>query len=146
MCIRDRSVTSITQDLNNDLWVTGNKGLSKLDLSNNTFINFNKNDGLLSEKFNYNSVFNDKNILYFGGLNGVNYFNPNKIIYNEELPTVFLEGLKLSNESISIGNNSPLKVALNEIKEVVLNHNQSFFSIEYVGLSLIHISEPTRPY
>ena len=129
------SVTSITQDLNNDLWVTGNKGLSKLDLSNNTFINFNKNDGLLSEKFNYNSVFNDKNILYFGGLNGVNYFNPNKIIYNEELPTIFLEGLKLSNESISIGNNSPLKVALNEIKEVVLNHNQSFFSIEYVGIN-----------
>jgi signal transduction histidine kinase/DNA-binding response OmpR family regulator/ligand-binding sensor domain-containing protein len=129
------SVTSITQDLNNDLWVTGNKGLSKLDLSDNTFKNFNKNDGLLSEKFNYNSVYNDNEILYFGGLNGVNYFNPNQIIYNEELPIIFLEDLMLSNESISIGSNSPLKIALNETKELVLNHNQSFFSIEYVGIN-----------
>ncbi|MCH1547796.1 MAG: response regulator, partial [Flavobacteriaceae bacterium] len=129
------SVTSITQDLNNDLWITGNKGLSKLDLSDNTFKNFNKNDGLLSEKFNYNSVYNDNEILYFGGLNGVNYFNPNQIIYNEELPIIFLEDLMLSNESISIGSNSPLKIALNETKELVLNHNQSFFSIEYVGIN-----------
>ena len=65
----------------------------------------------------------------------MNYFNPNQIIYNEELPIIFLEDLMLSNESISIGSNSPLKIALNETKELVLNHNQSFFSIEYVGIN-----------
>ena len=39
------SVSSITQDKNGDIWISGNKGLSKLDLSQKQFINFNKNSG-----------------------------------------------------------------------------------------------------
>ena len=130
------SVSSITQDKNGDLWISGNKGLSKLDLSQKQFINFNKNDGLLSNKFNYNSVYRDSEILYFGGLNGINFFDPNKIKYNQELPLVFLKNLKLSNELATIDTpDSPLKIALNVSKELTLSHDQSFFSIEYVGVN-----------
>lgn len=130
------SVSSITQDKNGDIWISGNKGLSKLDLSQKQFINFNKNDGLLSNKFNYNSVYRDSEILYFGGLNGINFFDPNKIKYNQELPLVFLKNLKLSNELATIDTpDSPLKTALNVSKELTLSHDQSFFSIEYVGVN-----------
>ncbi len=130
------SVSSITQDKNGDIWISGNKGLSKLDVSQNLFINFNKNDGLLSNKFNYNSVYRDSEILYFGGLNGINFFDPNEIKYNKELPLVFLENLKLSNELVTVNTaESPLKTALSVSKELTLSHDQSFFSIEYVGVS-----------
>ncbi|CAI8296176.1 MAG: Sensor histidine kinase TodS [Flavobacteriaceae bacterium] len=130
------SVSSITQDKNGDIWISGNKGLSKLDLSQKQFTNFNKNDGLLSNKFNYNSVYGDSEILYFGGLNGINFFDPNKIKYNQELPLVFLKNLKLSNELATIDTpDSPLKIALNVSKELTLSHDQSFFSIEYVGVN-----------
>ena len=130
------SVSSITQDKNGDIWISGNKGLSKLDLSQKQFTNFNKNDGLLSNKFNYNSVYRDSEILYFGGLNGINFFDPNKIKYNQELPLVFLKNLKLSNELATIDTpDSPLKIALNVSKELTLSHDQSFFSIEYVGVN-----------
>jgi len=130
------SVSSITQDKNGDMWISGNKGLSKLDVSQNLFINFNKNDGLLSNKFNYNSVYRDSEKLYFGGVNGINFFDPNKIKYNKELPLVFLENLKLSNELVTVNTaDSPLKTALSVSEELTLSHDQSFFSIEYVGVS-----------
>tara|TARA_B110000261_G_scaffold49160_1_gene58060 strand:- start:1399 stop:5526 length:4128 start_codon:yes stop_codon:yes gene_type:complete len=130
------SVSSITQDENKNIWISGNKGLTKFDSDKNLFDNFNKDDGLLSNKFNYNSVFRDSQILYFGGLNGINYFNPNEIKYNEELPLVYLKDLKLSNELVTINTaESPLKKALNRTDKLTLNHNQSFFSIEYVGVN-----------
>ena len=130
------SISSITQDQNGHLWISGNKGLTKYDPYKNLFSNFNKDDGLSSNKFNYNSVFRDNELLYFGGLNGVNYFNPDKIQYNEELPLVYLKDLKLSNELVSIDDlKSPLKKPLSTTDKLTLSHKQSFFSIEYVGVN-----------
>ena len=130
------SISSIAQDQNGHLWISGNKGLTKYDPYKNLFYNFNKDDGLSSNKFNYNSVFTDNELLYFGGLNGLNYFNPDKIQYNEELPLVYLKDLKLSNELVAIGDlKSPLQKSLSTTDKLTLNHNQSFFSIEYVGVN-----------
>ena len=130
------SISSIAQDQNGHLWISGNKGLTKYDPYKNLFYNFNKDDGLSSNRFNYNSVFTDNELLYFGGLNGLNYFNPNKIQYNEELPLVYLKDLKLSNELVTIGDlKSPLQKSLSTTDKLTLSHNQSFFSIEYVGVN-----------
>ncbi|MDA9573122.1 response regulator, partial [Flavobacteriaceae bacterium] len=130
------SISSIAQDQNRHLWISGNKGLTKYDPYKNLFYNFNKDDGLSSNKFNYNSVFTDNELLYFGGLNGLNYFNPDKIQYNEELPLVYLKDLKLSNELVTIGDlKSPLQKSLSTTDKLTLSHNQSFFSIEYVGVN-----------
>ena len=130
------SISSIIQDKNGDIWISGNKGLTKFNPNENLFTNFNKDDGLSSNKFNYNSVFKDADLLYFGGLNGVNYFNPDNIQYNEELPQVYLKDLKLANELVSTDeSNSPLEKSLSMTDKLTLNHNQSFFSIEYVGVN-----------
>ena len=130
------SISSITQDKNGNIWISGNKGLTKFNPTENHFTNFNKEDGLSSNKFNYNSVFQDAELLYFGGLNGVNYFNPENIQYNEELPQVYLKDLKLANELVLIDDiKSPLKKSLSTTDKLTLNYNQSFFSIEYVGIN-----------
>ena len=130
------SISSITQDKNENIWISGNKGLTKFNPTENLFTNFNKEDGLSSNKFNYNSVFQDAELLYFGGLNGVNYFNPENIQYNEELPQIYLKDLKLANELVLIDDiKSPLKKSLSTTDKLTLNYNQSFFSIEYVGVN-----------
>ena len=130
------SISSITQDKNGNIWISGNKGLTKFNPTEKLFTNFNKEDGLSSNKFNYNSVFQDAELLYFGGLNGVNYFNPENIQYNEELPQIYLKDLKLANELVLIDDiKSPLKKSLSTTEKLTLNYNQSFFSIEYVGVN-----------
>ena len=131
------TISSISQGINGSLWIGGNKGLSKLDIEKNTFTNFNKKDGLLSNSFNYNAVFRDiDNVLYFGNLKGINYFNPEKIIYNQEKTKVYLSNFKISNEVITPETkNSPLIDVISKTKEIVLNHYQSNFTFEYVGVN-----------
>ncbi|MFB1041023.1 MAG: triple tyrosine motif-containing protein, partial [Polaribacter sp.] len=131
------TISSISQGINGSLWIGGNKGLSKLDIEKNTFTNFNKKDGLLSNSFNYNAVFRDiDNVLYFGNLKGINYFNPDKIIYNQEKTKVYLSNFKISNEVITPETkNSPLINVISKTKEIVLNHYQSSFTFEYVGVN-----------
>jgi signal transduction histidine kinase/DNA-binding response OmpR family regulator len=57
------------------------------------------------------------------------------------LPQIALTGFSIFNESVSIGKNSPLKENIAVAEEIVLDHWQYDFSIEYAGL---HFSDPTK--
>jgi len=61
------------------LWLSTNTGIFEFDKKNETFRNFNKKDGLQNSEFNLGALFKDNDTLYFGGVNGVNYFNPDDI-------------------------------------------------------------------
>ena len=132
-----QTVASISQDTSGTLWIGGNTGLSKLNLNNNSFTNFNKKDGLLSNDFNYNAVYKStNNVLYFGNSKGINYFNPDKIVYNKEKPLVYLTDLKIANVVVNPKTkNSPLKKVITKSTEITLDHNQSSFSLGYVGIN-----------
>ncbi|MDA8763784.1 response regulator [Flavobacteriaceae bacterium] len=131
------TVFSITEDEAGSIWIGGDNGLSKLDVKQNIFNNFNKDDGLLSNNFNYNSVYKSpSNVLYFGNTKGINYFNPDKIIKNKETPTVYFTDLKLEGDLVKTSSpNSPLKKVFAQSKEITLNNDQSQFSIGFVGIS-----------
>ncbi len=72
-------VYNILEDDNNMLWLSTNDGIFRFDKSDETFVNFNIQNGLQSSEFNLGAVYNDNNILYFGGVKGVNYFSPKDI-------------------------------------------------------------------
>ena len=73
---------------------------------------------------------------FFGNPKGINYFNPDKILYNKEKPIVYLSNLKISNELIQPEKeNSPLKKIISKTKELVLTHQQNTFSLEYFGIN-----------
>ena len=131
------TVFSLTEDHRGAIWIGGNKGLTKLNTERNTFINFSKKDGLLSNSFNYNAVYKDvNNVLYFGSSRGINYFNPDEINYNQEKPIVYLSNLMIFNDLIKPDNDqSPLKEVISKTKELVLNHSQRVFTIDYVGIN-----------
>ena len=132
-----KTVFSISEDNNKFLWIAGNKGLSKFNSRENSFTNFNKKDGLLSNRFNYNATYKeDNNVLYFGNSKGINYFNPEKIIYNKEKPLVYLANLKISDEIIEPFKESKLlKTVISKTKELTLKHQQSNFTIDYFGIN-----------
>ncbi|MFP9100208.1 two-component regulator propeller domain-containing protein [Flavobacterium sp. RHBU_24] len=132
----DKSIRAIVSDNNGSLWVSGGNGLTKLDLKNKISTNFNKDDGLIDNDFNNNSVFKDGNgELYFGGYEGVNYFNPNQIKKTEKSPRLYFSDFKLFNFSVKPQeDSSPLSKVISQTKEITLNHSQSVFTIEYVGI------------
>ena len=130
------TIFSIVESDSGMLWFGGNKGLSKFNTNTQEFTNFNKTDGLLSNSFNYNAVFNDNDTLYFGNPKGINFFNPNQINYNKEKPVVFLSDLKFANDLVIPNQkNSPLKKVLAKTKKLTLHHNQNVFSLDYFGIN-----------
>lgn len=80
-------IYSILEDNDNNLWMSTNSGLFRLNKKTLQFINFTNKDGLRSSEYNLGAQFKDSisNLLYFGGTNGVDYFNPKDIknLYQE---------------------------------------------------------------
>ncbi|WP_343584368.1 two-component regulator propeller domain-containing protein [Flavobacterium sp.] len=134
---KEKSVRAIIADNNGYLWISGGLGLTKLDLKNKKSTSFTKDDGLIDNDFNNNAVFKDGNgELYFGSYEGVNYFNPSEIKKVEKAPKLYFSDFKLFNKSVKPNEDaSPLTKVIGQSKEIILNHTQSVFTIEYVGIN-----------
>lgn len=138
--LTERSVAAITQDEKGAIWISGKEGITKVDLSKKIALNYTKDDGLLDNDFNNNAVLKDaKGQLYFGSYEGVNCFNPDKIIKNTNEPLLYFTDLKLFNKSVNIyQEGSPLSKVISETDTLVLNHNQSVFTLDFIGLNYSH--------
>lgn len=133
--IRNMSINSVTQTYDGSFWLGTDNGLIRYNSDTDEYRVFDRSDGLLNNNVNRNSFYNEQNTLYFGTISGINFFNPIEIPKNESLPKLTFQKLKISNNEISVSNNSPLKKTLNQLDTLVLTHNQSSFSIEYMGVS-----------
>jgi signal transduction histidine kinase/ligand-binding sensor domain-containing protein/response regulator RpfG family c-di-GMP phosphodiesterase len=133
--IRNMSINSITQTYDGSFWLGTDNGLIRYNSDTDKYRVFDRSDGLLNNNINRNSFYNEQNILYFGTMGGINFFNPISVPKNESLPQLTFQKLKILNNEIRVSNNSPLKKALNQLDTLVLRHNQSSFSIDYMGVS-----------
>ncbi|OOG72281.1 hybrid sensor histidine kinase/response regulator [Flavobacterium sp. A45] len=138
--LTEKSVAAIIQDKVGVIWISGKAGITKIDLKNHVALNFTIVDGLLGNDYNNNSVLKDEEgDLYFGSYEGLNYFNPKQILKNKKEPSLYFSDFKLFNKSVSLTDeDSPLSKVISETDTLVLNHNQSVFTIEYVGLNFSH--------
>jgi len=133
----EENINSITQSLDGNIWLAGNSGITKLNVNDNTFTNYTSNDGLLSNDYNINSAFRDKEgILYFGNFQGIDYFNPSDIKINKNIPSLYLTDFKLFNESVQPNQEKyPLKKVISKTDNLTLNSKQSVFTIEYSSIN-----------
>jgi signal transduction histidine kinase/ligand-binding sensor domain-containing protein/DNA-binding response OmpR family regulator len=135
--LQEKSIAAITESNDGDIWLSGKKGISRLDLKNKSTVNYSTEDGLVGYDFNNNSVFKDTNgFLYFGSYEGLNFFNPNNLVQSKKQIPIYLTDLKLFNKSAEpLEKNSPLIKVLSETKKIILNHDQSVFTIDYIGIN-----------
>jgi signal transduction histidine kinase/ligand-binding sensor domain-containing protein/CheY-like chemotaxis protein len=136
----NETIYSILEDELGRLWVPTNRGLSRFDPIEETFKNFDISDGLQDIEFNQGSALVGPNgEMYFGGINGMNYFHPEDIRDNVFIPPVVITNMLLFNEPIPIGEDSILTQAVPETDEIVLAHTDDFLAFEYAAL---HYSSP----
>ncbi|MEO5571615.1 MAG: two-component regulator propeller domain-containing protein, partial [Bacteroidia bacterium] len=94
-------IYGILSDDDGNLWLSTNKGISRYNHAAKTFKNFELKDGLQSNEFNrYSYCRGTDGILFFGGVNGFNYFNPKELKDNPVIPEVVITDIKLKNQSI----------------------------------------------
>ncbi|WP_193559166.1 EAL domain-containing protein [Shewanella donghaensis] len=74
--LKQHTIYAILEDKAQNLWLSTNSGLARInpDLE---YIFFNQYDGVQASEFNGGVKFKEKNgDLWFGGINGLNHFNP----------------------------------------------------------------------
>src|SRR5690606_2163908 len=89
---------------NNNLWLSTDNGLSKFDKLQNKFKNYYVTDGLQSNQFYWSAAYKNENgKMFFGGINGVNFFYPDSIKDDSYLPEVSITDFKIFNSTVNTG-------------------------------------------
>jgi signal transduction histidine kinase/ligand-binding sensor domain-containing protein len=147
-------VYAILEDLAGNLWISTNNGLSKFingtdqPSSPVEFVNYTAGDGLQSNEFSPQSAcITRQGILYFGGINGINYFDPAKIITNDHIPPIIITGFKIFNKDVDHKQpGSPIKQPISLTKEIKLSYEQSMITFEFAALDFTAPSENQYKY
>lgn len=101
-------IYSILPGINNTLWISSNKGIFGLGYNStaatvklNSIKPFTKEDGLQSNEFNTGASFkSNSGFLYFGGIAGLNYFDPEKVDMGREEFSVVLTHAMIGNKAL----------------------------------------------
>lgn len=144
-------IYTMEDDLNGNIWISTDKGLSKFNPGQGTFENFYTKDGLLSDQFYWNaSEADSQGNLYFGGVNGLNYFNPEQIISYPQKPVVVFTDFLVFNKSVSVGEELHRKVVLEQsiskTNSLELSYRDNVFSIEFSALDFFLPDKVTYAY
>lgn len=129
-------INSIVEDTAGNLWISTDNGISVFKVESNSFKNYNYNDGLQGNEFlqgaGYKSKRNEN--IYFGGANGLNILNPNDFKMGSKISEIVFTDFKIFNRSVFPGEESSLKSNILYAEEVVLSHDQNFFTFEFASL------------
>ena len=94
-------IQSIETDKQENIWIGTNRGLVKLNQAYKTTI-YDINDGIQNYEFTEHSSYSDSNgLLYFGGIDGISSFSPNKtkqVNYNEpvNISDIIINGINVN--------------------------------------------------
>lgn len=130
-------IYKIVEDKFGKLWITSNQGLVCFNPETNEKHIYTTANGLLSNQFNFQSGYRDKNgRIYLGNINGLNIFDPETFVENTFLPPIVISDFYLFNKRLSSNEpDSPLKQNITYADEIVLNADQNSFSCQVAALS-----------
>jgi two-component sensor histidine kinase/ligand-binding sensor domain-containing protein len=133
------TIYATEEDKDGNIWISTNNGLSVYNISTAKFRNYTTDDGLQGDEFKPHSALRASNDnLYFGGINGFNVFNPEKIKRPTEFSPVVITSFQIFNKPVPIAKNEDAKSSLiqdiSETKAVTLSYNQTVISFEFAAL------------
>lgn len=131
----DNTVYMILPDAHGRLWISTNKGLSCFDTESRTFTNYDKYDGLLNSEFNWGSACTDKEgMMYFGGMEGIDYFHPDSVMQTVLPPTLIASAFSVHNRF------QPLNTSYK------LGTDDNTISIEFTGNDFLNAAKTFYRY
>lgn len=139
------TIAGIMEDNNGFIWVSHKQGISKIDATNLSIRTFEQQDGLQSNEFTEGAIYKSSrsNLLYFGGNDGLNYFNPDSIRTNQVAPKVVLTELQILNKPVEVNTKIHDRIVLQKplymSSSLQLIHADKSISIEFAAL---HYTNP----
>lgn len=140
-----QTVYGILEDNTGTYWFSTNKGLLAFNPRQKTYRVFDKSNGLQTTQFNFCSYLKDRQgILYFGGVDGLCYFDPTVISKQVFDPPVYFTDLKLFNKEVRVDEEAFLKKHLDETDELVFRYSQNVITLNFVAVN--YFSKHTSYY
>jgi signal transduction histidine kinase/ligand-binding sensor domain-containing protein/DNA-binding response OmpR family regulator len=138
----NNAINSIIEDDDGFLWLSTPSGLSKFNPRTAEFTNFSEEHGFPTQLFHVNGTKLKNGQIWLTTVdNGIVGFYPNQIKINTIPPRIVLTDIKLFNESLKIGTDSPLKQDISITREITFAHWQNDITIECAAL---HFSCPEK--
>jgi signal transduction histidine kinase/ligand-binding sensor domain-containing protein/DNA-binding response OmpR family regulator len=144
-------IYAIREDNHGKLWISSNSGLSKFDPANQSFYNYTIEDGLQGDEYKPHSALKaDDNKIYFGGINGFNVFDPEKVLKQDGVAPLVITSFQLFNKQLAIAagptDPSPLKNNITDTRNLALSYKQSVFSFEFAALDYASVDRKQYAY
>ncbi len=138
-------VESLEIDNKQNIWIGGN-GLESLDPVTGKLTRYDKNDGLQGNSFKVGASFKGADgKLYFGGINGLNYFYPDQIRANSIAAQPVLTDILINNQKPHFGkpdsSGNALSQGIGYGNRLKLNYLQNNFGISF---SAMHFANPLK--
>ncbi len=109
---------------------------TKKDDKHWVFRNFTKSDGLQGEEFNTGAYAKlPDGRLAFGGVNGLNIFNPAEVLAAGFQPNVYITNILIGNQPVVRGDKTDvLDQTIETTKSITLTHLQDILTLEFSSL------------
>lgn len=130
------NILSLLEDVDGNIWVTSDNNLARFNPVKEFFevypeIKWITNGLNFSEatRFGLNS-----NELLFGYADGLLHFYPDQIKTNNSAPYLAFTNFRLLNQKNGENNDSSISSSIDNSDNLILKHDQNFFSIEFAAL------------
>lgn len=135
-------IYGILADKSGDLWLSTNKGLCAFNPATGATKNYTEINGLMSNEFNLGAFYKSSTgTLYFGGIYGYNYFNPENLEQVEQDIQIVFTKFKLENEWLKPNDKgSPLTQPIFLTKEIELSYVNRSFTLKFQPSTLANSS------
>jgi signal transduction histidine kinase/ligand-binding sensor domain-containing protein/DNA-binding response OmpR family regulator len=139
-------INKILEDEAGKLWVSTNKGISCLDPATSAVKNYTAQNGLQQSAFNLGAGLKESSgRMFFGGIEGFNYFRPRELTNNKNVPVVVFTGLKIGGRPVVPGKERTLEEDISVAGEIRLGYRQNF-SVDFTALDYTTPSEDRYMY
>ena len=128
-------IYGIVLDKKQNIWLSTNNGLAWFDPDKNKIRSYTVEQGLQNNEFNagaYSETLGGR--IIFGGINGLNIFNPDSIRQSDYKPPIVFTDFKLNNQSVKHGINSVIHNPIQFINKIELSYKDKVFSIDFAAL------------
>jgi class 3 adenylate cyclase/ligand-binding sensor domain-containing protein len=116
----------------NILWLSTNRGIVKFNTKSKTFTAFSEADGLMSDELNQGASFTSRTgEIYFGGIQGYNYFDPLQPLTRSSDLKVYFSRLDIENERVLPEENGYLSRSISYTKELHLPYNKRSLNLQF---------------
>lgn len=130
--LANNRIHCVLSDQLGSLWLSTNNGISRFCLNSKTFINYNWAKGVQQEEFhNGSGLITSEGLICFGGIDGMNFFNPKDFPIAKKRPRISFTKLNILNQDITPSTSDVINKSIEYQPIIYLNHKHTVFSIEF---------------